>query len=432
MPISWCECHIIDIAEVINGASFRSIDFLTKHTAGPEDLPVFKMGNIMPGGGIKQGKEDYIPRDIALKGKKQITRPGDILMSMTDMKATMNLLGYSGQITDEVFAVNQRVGIVRPNNKKVNPRYLYYYLNSPKFINEIRKTSHSGVQVNLSSKAIKRASVWLPRRHTQDAIAEILGSLDDKIELNHRMNETLEAIAQAIFKSWFIDLDPVHAKAAGRDPGLPKEIAGMFSDSFVDMEFGSIPKGWLCSQLQDVIDLNPKRSLRNGEVAPYVDMASMPKQGHSPDSVVEKAFSSGMRFTNGDTLLARITPCLENGKTAYIDFLKKGQVGWGSTEYIVMRPKPPLPGEFAYCLARSNSFREFAIKCMTGTSGRQRVSVDSLSQYRIAIPPVRTTEMFGSSVRLLFSRANIAMQESQTLTTLRNVLLPKLISGEIE
>src|ERR1035438_3436888 len=146
------------------------------------------------------------------------------------------------------------------------------------------------------------------------------------------MNETLEAMARALFKSWFVDFDPVRAKAAGRDPGLPKHLADLFPDSIEKSARGIIPKGWHIAQMPDVIDINPTRSLRREAIASYLDMANMPTQTHSPDVVVNRAFSSGMRFINGDTLVARITPCLENGKTAYVDFLNDGQIGWGSTE----------------------------------------------------------------------------------------------------
>ena len=138
-----------------------------------------------------------------------------------------------------------------------------------------------------------------------------------------------------------------------------------------------------------------------------------------------------MRFTNGDTLLARITPCLENGKTAYVDFLPGSSVGWGSTEYIVMRPKPPFPNEFAYCLARSPDFREFAIHNMTGTSGRQRVPARALSHFPLAAPSKDATQAFGNLIRPLFEQASANACESRTLATLRDSLLPKLISGDI-
>ena len=138
-----------------------------------------------------------------------------------------------------------------------------------------------------------------------------------------------------------------------------------------------------------------------------------------------------MRFANGDTLLARITPCLENGKTAYVDFLRDSEVGWGSTEYIVLKPRPPLPDQLGYCLARSAAFRQFAIQNMSGTSGRQRVSAAALKGFLMAAPPVRLAAHFGEVAGSLFERASRAGRESRTLTALRDALLTKLISGEI-
>jgi type I restriction enzyme S subunit len=271
----------------------------------------------------------------------------------------------------------------------------------------------------------------LPPIDSQRAIAHILGTLDGKIELNRRMNETLDAMARALFKSWFVDFDPVRAKAEGRDPGLPKPLADLFPARLVASALGKIPEGWTVMPLPKAIEVNPARSLKKGDVAPYLDMANMPTRGHAPDEVVARPFGSGMRFVNGDTLVARITPCLENGKIAYVEFLEEGQVGWGSTEYIVLRPKPPLPEEFAYCLARSDGFREFAIQSMTGSSGRQRVPADSLSHYLLVAAPEPLAKRFASSVRPLFARAGAAARESRTLAALRDTLLPKLISGEL-
>jgi type I restriction enzyme, S subunit len=140
-----------------------------------------------------------------------------------------------------------------------------------------------------------------------------------------------------------------------------------------------------------------------------------------------------MRFINGDTLLARITPCLENGKTAYVDFLGDNEVGWGSTEYIVLRPHEPIPTVFAYLLARSSDFRSFAIQQMTGSSGRQRVPADSLANYQFASPAVDSPifKAFGQIVDPSLSRIHFAMGESRTLTALRDILLPKLFSGRL-
>jgi type I restriction enzyme S subunit len=134
---------------------------------------------------------------------------------------------------------------------------------------------------------------------------------------------------------------------------------------------------------------------------------------------------------DGYTLVARITPCLENGKTCFVDFLGDGKVGWGSTEYVVLRPKPPLPPEFAYFLARTDHFRAFAISNMTGTSGRQRVPAECLKDFAVAVPPAELAERFGQFARATFAQMRAHDNESRTLAALRDVLLPKLVSGEL-
>ena len=295
-------------------------------------------------------------------------------------------------------------------------------------LHEINKQRGLG---HVTKRDLENIEAALPDLSEQRAIAHILGSLDDKIELNRRMNETLEEMSRALFKSWFVDFDPVRAKMEGRDTGLPPDVANLFPGRLVESELGEIPEGWEVVRLPKMIEVNPPRSLRKGEVAPYLDMANMPTRGHVPDTVIDRPFGSGMRFTNGDTLVARITPCLENGKTAYVDFLPHDRIGWGSTEYIVMRPMPPLPNEFAYCLARSPGFREFAIQNMTGTSGRQRVPAQVLSQFLFPSPPEPIAARFGKVVQPLFARAGKAVRESRTLAALRDALLPKLVSGEL-
>ncbi len=329
--------------------------------------------------------------------------------------------------------LGRRMGLLRAKPGQVDHRFLLYAYLGPAFQETLRAHTVPGSTVDrIPLIEMPDFLITIPRDvREQRAIAHILGALDDKIELNRRMSETLEAMARALFKSWFVDFDPVRAKAEGRATGLPASISSMFPDAFDIDEAGEIPAGWRIAPLPENIDVNPSRSLRKGEVAPYLDMANMPTRGHVPDEIVQRPFGSGMRFVNGDTLVARITPCLENGKTAFVDFLKDEEVGWGSTEYIVLRPKAPLPLEFAYCLARSEGFREYAIHSMTGSSGRQRVPPEALSHYQIAVPPRAVGEAFGALVGPLLERASKAAAESRTLAALRDTLLPKLVSGEI-
>lgn len=336
---------------------------------------------------------------------------------------------YCGSLyfSDDICWVTDNAILAKSINGN-DSKFLFYLLHTLR-LNDRRAGSG---QPLLNQSILSSIPVVVPSHPEQRAIAHVLGTLDDKIELNRSMNETLEEMARALFKSWFINFDPVRAKMEGRNTGLPKHIADFFPDRMMDSELGEIPEGWEVSKLYEMIDLNPKRLLQNGKLAPYLDMANMPTKNHVPDVVRERAFGSGMRFANGDTLVARITPCLENGKTAYIDFLKDGEVGWGSTEYIVMKPIPPLPDEFAYYLARSTRFREFAIQNMTGTSGRQRVPAKALSDFLFPLPPNSIAIKFGRIARSILSRVSEATQESNTLATLRDTLLPKLMSGEVK
>jgi type I restriction enzyme S subunit len=161
-------------------------------------------------------------------------------------------------------------------------------------------------------------------------------------------------------------------------------------------------------------------------------MANVRTAGPSVDEVVEREFGSGTKLMNGDTLLARITPCLENGKTAFVDFLEEGEVGWGSTEFVVMKPRAPLPDEFAYCLARDDKFREFAIQSMTGSSGRQRVQAEALGRFGIVNPSPQVAQAFAQQSNALFTRICSVERQAKTLKAIRDTLLPKLMSGEIK
>lgn len=308
--------------------------------------------------------------------------------------------------------------------------YGYYLARSPDFrryaIGHMEGTS--GRQ-RVPSTAIEKYVLALPPLPEQRAIAHILGTLDDKIELNRRRNQTLEAMARALFKDWFVDFGPVRAKMEGRDPYLPADLWQLFPDCLDDE---GKPEGWVMVPASELIEFNPTEPLRKGTPAPYLDMASLPTSGSWPEPPVIRDYGSGMRFRNGDTLLARITPCLENGKTAFVQCLPDDTVAWGSTEYIVMRPKAPVPAGYAYLLARDDAFREHAIRSMTGTSGRQRAQGDSVATFKLASPPDKDLwHAFERQVSPTFEGIKSNAKTSETLSALRDTLLPKLISGEM-
>jgi type I restriction enzyme, S subunit len=285
---------------------------------------------------------------------------------------------------------------------------------------------------HLTGKAIAALEVPCPPVSIQNAMADALNSLDDRITLLRETNATLEAIAQAIFKSWFVDFDPVRAKQEGRAPeGMDAATAALFPDSFEESALGLVPRGWRRMTLCDAYEINPTRKLKRGKVAPYLDMARVPTAGHCVESVVMRELGSGAKFRNGDTLLARITPCLENGKLAFVDFLADDAMGWGSTEFVVLRPKPPLPTFHAYLLCRLSVFREYAVQSMSGTSGRQRIQNDVLGRYSIVVPADSIAQAFGDIVQSIHRKIADNHAQAQTLATLRDTLLPRLISGQL-
>jgi len=310
------------------------------------------------------------------------------------------------------------------------------------------------VQPNLYTSALGSLDLELPPLPEQKAIAHILGSLDDKIELNRQMNATLEGMAQALFKSWFVDFDPVIDNALAAANPIPdalaaraqvrrqlladgranREAAKPFPATFYFAEeLGWIPEGWKAIVLNNAIQINPKVTLSKGTIATYADMKSLPTDGYNIDGVIEKAYAGGAKFQNDDVLLARITPCLENGKTGIVDFLADSNaVGFGSTEFIVLRGKNEITLPYVACLAREQTFRLHCIQSMVGSSGRQRVQNSCFDSFHVAIPTELTTlTKFIANTNPAFQKMSKHAQESKTLANLRDTLLPKLISGEL-
>jgi len=322
-------------------------------------------------------------------------------------------LGEVGQINFLPVALAQRIVTLRGKKGVLDNDYLLYLLQTEEMQSQLVGRASGTTVIGIKQSELRKVEVQLPSVSAQRDVASTLKALDDRIDNLRQTNATLEAIAAALFKSWFVDFD------------------GIAPEDMQESELGLIPKGWRTGTLGEIFEINPKRELKKGTIAPYLDMASVPTAGAIPDAPVMREFSSGTKFTNGDTLLARITPCLENGKTAFVNFLEKDQIGWGSTEFIVLNPKPPLPPFFGYILARRDDFRTHTIRAMSGTSGRQRVEVGQLKNFKIAIPDETTASMFSDVVEPVQKALFDNWAQSATLATLRDSLLPRLISGQL-
>lgn len=316
--------------------------------------------------------------------------------------------------------------------KNCDARFIAYSLQTSVVKSWLLQNSTGSTMASLNQATIARLPILLPGRLRQREVADTLQVLDDRITLLRETNTTLESIAQALFKSWFVDFDPVRAKTEGREPeGLDPETAALFPDGFEESDLGLVPKGWKLIALSEAYEINPSRKLKKSTVAPYVDMAAVATRGHTVERVIAREAGSGSKFVNGDTLLARITPCLENGKTAFVDLLNEGDVGWGSTEFVVLRPKAPLSPYHGYLLCRHPAFRDHAIQSMSGTSGRQRIQNDVLGRYVVAMPTSDICDVFGKAVGAIQQNISSGHGQVQTLAALRDTLLPRLISGQL-
>jgi type I restriction enzyme, S subunit len=415
----WPQAAIGEVAEVFDGphATPKTVD------AGPIFLGIGALQN----GRINLGETRHVTSEDFRKWTRRVKpQAGDIVFSYETR------LGEAAMIPAGLeCCLGRRMGLVRANRSRLDPRFFLYVYLSPRFQEFIRSRTIPGATVDrIALKEFPSFLIPVPALHEQRAVASILGALDDKIDLNWRMNETLEAMARAIFKDWFVDFGPTRAKMEGLAPYLAPEIWALFPDRLNDE---GTPEGWKIGTLDQLIEVGPSEPVRKGEWTPYLEMSALPTQGPISDLPIPREYSSGTRFRNGDTLLARITPCLENGKTAFVQNLPANAVGWGSTEFIVMRSISPVPRAVSYLLAREPAFRRHAIQSMTGTSGRQRASADSISAFPVTIPSdAHVWAALGSILTPTFAKIAANADETQTLAATRDLLLPKLMSGEID
>ena len=381
---------------------------------------------------VRDGRVDTsnplrVSQDIESAYERTRLRGGELLLTL------VGTVGEAAVAGEQLAGWNTaRAVAVIPVSKEVGSYWVKLALATPEVRAIIDSRLNTTVQATLNLRDVSQLPILLPPKPTRERIVGVIGSLDDKIELNRRMNRTLEAIARAIFKSWFVDFDPVRAKAEGREPvGMDAETAALFPDSFQDSPLGKIPKGWEIKAFSEVVEINPSRTLKKGAIAPYVNMASLPIAGSQLEGPPgSREYKSGSRFRNGDVLFARITPCLENGKTVLVDFLGEEEIGAGSTEFLVFGPRVVGP-YFAYCASRWSALREHAIASMTGTSGRQRVQKGAFDHFEMAVPAQESFEAFETRVAPFFATQRNASQETRCLSETRESLLPRLLSGEL-
>lgn len=309
--------------------------------------------------------------------------------------------------------------------KEFDPFYMLAVIRGGE-IQKYIENNHVGLVIpHLRKQELVKLKLPIQEKYTRDKIGEIYKNISLKIELNNKINAELESMAKLLYDYWFVQFDFPDKN------GKPYKSSGgkMVYNEALKRE---IPAGWEYGTANDIFDFNPKLSISKGELASYIDMNALPENGFMTKKVKRKPFKGGVKFQNGDVAVARITPCLENGKTGLISLLNEDEVGFGSTEFIILRGKELDLRSFGCCLARSEKFRKFAISKMTGTSGRQRVNATALENYKMALPNYELLQKFESKVSSFFDKMTINVKENQKLAELRDWLLPMLMNGQVK
>ena len=338
----------------------------------------------------RQGKYRYYGAQGVIDWIDDYIFDGTYLLIAEDGENLKSKKSNIAQLASGKFWVNNHAHVIQCK-KGYDIRYLCYLIN----LTDLSGYITGSAQPKLSQSSMNAIVLPMPKFEIQKEVADFIEKFDKKIQINEKVNDNLQQQAFAAF-------DNLVANAENTD----------------------------CN-VSDYAFLNPKRALAKNQMARSIDMSRLSTSRAFPSGWEMKPFAGGMRFTNGDTLLARITPCLENGKTAFIDFLDDGEVAFGSTEYIVLAPKNDTPPEMLYCLARNPAFIDYAVKNMNGSSGRQRVSAETVGQYRLPLFDKHSLSIFREVVSPMFLKMRYNSLENMRLAELHDKLLPKLMSGEI-
>lgn len=364
---------------------------------------------------IKSGKitlddTPYIDEGTRQRIKKYIINAGDIAITIV---ANIGDIGYANKDCDGINLTENAVRLTSFEENVVYPKYLAYYLAQPFIKTYMENLAAGAAQSKLGIYKIEKMKVELPRLSIQKEIVRIIDKFDRLIEFNRNRIKTLEQMAENLYKEWFVRF---------RFPGHES----------AEFENG-IPKGWKYIRADKVIEFNPTIKSNNQSDFTIIPMEALSTTSMVLDSscFVKQKTITGKRSQNGDVLFAKITPCLENGKTGFVMGLAEDEVAGGSTEFIVLRSKALTP-HYVYCIARSYYFRQTAILSMNGADGRQRVDESKLKSTKVFQPTELVLNSFERVVSPIFDLVYKLTQKNKVLIKQRDLLLPRLMSGKLE
>jgi type I restriction enzyme S subunit len=435
-------CRLGEVATVQGGFAFKSGDFTE---AG---VPVLKIKNVRLRE-VDPTEPAYVDESVAKGSARYYCKTGDLLISMTGSgpQAPNSVVGRVARFTgpSDKYLINQRVGrFVNRAPDRLDQQYLFYVLAQEDTLWKlVSVATGSANQANVSGSQIEDLEIPLPPLSTQRLIASVLGALDDKIELNRRMNATLEAMARALFQSWFVDFDPVRAKLGGRHPkGMDAETAALFPAEFEESMLGPIPKGWEVAEFSELTTLITK-----GTTPTQSDITDAPASGRRVNYVRVNSIDE-----DGSILADKLTTIPEAVHSGVLkrSILKSNDVlytiagtigrvalaeNWILPANInqavaIIRAKPEIPPDFLALTMRHEVFRAELHNNIV-QAVQANLSLGMLSKATAVVPDRSTLQELFKPIGAILSQINANRAQSRTLATLRDTLLPKLLSGEV-
>jgi type I restriction enzyme, S subunit len=436
IPAGWTWSALGDTAAFVNGD--RSANYPKQADFVPNGVPFVNTGHIEPTGKLSRERMDYISRDCFERLRSGKLVKGDIVYCLRG-----STIGKTARVDLSEGSVASSLVIIRAK-PKISQDYLYYFLVGPLGQSFVRQHDNGSAQPNLSVAAISRYPIPLPPLPEQKAIAAVLGALDDKIELNRRMNATLEAMARALFQSWFVDFDPVRAKLDGRQPeGMDEATAELFPDSLQDSPIGLVPEGWRVDRFDAHITADRGLSYKGEGLRE--DCTGLPM--HNLNSVYEgggykheglKYYAGEYRDKHllepGDMIVTNTEQGFDHLLIGHAAIVPRcyGPKGLFSHHIYRVRHKPTSPFSPHYLVELFNNRRwHYWISGFSNGTTINMLPMDALEMPLLVVPPVELVKKFTALAEAAHIQIEDNKQQSRTLATLRDTLLPKLLSGEL-
>ncbi len=395
MKENWKECRLGEIVKIKHGYAFEgnSISF------DDNNIVLVTPGNFAIGGGFQEKKCKFFH---SIYPSEYILKENDLIVTMTDLSKDGDTLGYSAKVPysdKRIYLHNQRIGLVQFIKSEVDKNFIYWFMRSPLYQKTVLSTSSGSTVKHTSPNRICEISINLPPLATQQKIAAILSSLDDKIELNNRINDNLEQQAQALFKSWFVDFEPFG---------------------------GKMPEGWRMGKLSEIAEYsNDKIEINKLSPETYYSTENMlPNKGGVETATSLPSVSQTIRCLPGETIISNIRPYFKK------IFYCIEEVAGCSTDVLCFKPKKKEYSEYLYQILYSDIFFDYMVLGSKGTK-MPRGDKQQIMNYDVIIPAPEYLLKFTNNAKPILKQIALNHQENRKLASVRDSLLPKLMAGEI-